>query len=73
MQEVLHQDLQQVRWNHLVVAYLRYRKRLLLKTIGQVLAIQYKAIISKQILISHLMQHTQQARIQAMEQLIFNG
>ena len=73
MQEVLHQDLQQVRWNPLVVAYLRSKKRLLLKTIGQVSAIQFKAIILQQTHISHLMRHIQQVRIQAMEQLIFNG
>ena len=73
MQEVLLQDLQQAKWNPLVVAYLRSRKLLLLKTIEQVSAIQYKAIILKQTHISHLMQHIQQVRIQEMEQLIFNG
>ena len=73
MQEVLLQDLQQVKWNHLVVAYLRSKKLLLLKIIEQVSATQYKAIILKQIHISHLMQHIQQVKIQEMEQLIFNG
>ena len=71
MQEVLLQDLQQVKWNHLAVAYLRSRKQLLLRTIEQVSVIQYKAIILKQTHISHLMRHIQQVRIQAMEQLNF--
>ena len=73
MQAVSHQDLQQAKWSHPVVAYLQFNKRLLLKIIEQVSAIQYKAIILKQTLISHLMRHIQQVRIQEMEQLIFNG
>ena len=73
MLEVLHQDLQQVRWNPQVVAYLRFKKRLLLKTIEQVSVIQYKAIILKQTHIFHLMRHIQQVRIQEMEQLTLNG
>ena len=73
MLEVLLQDLQQVKCNHQAEAYLRSKKRLLLKTIEQVSVIQFKVIISKQTLISHLMQHIQQVKIQEMEQLIFNG
>ena len=73
MQEVLLQDLQQAKWKVQAEVYLRYRRRLLLKTIEQVLVTQFKAIISKQTHISHLMQHIQQVRIQEMEQLIFNG
>ena len=73
MLEVSRQGLPQVRWNHQVVAYLRSKKQLLLKTFEQVLVTQFKAIISKQTHISHPMQHIQQVRIQAMEQLIFNG
>ena len=73
MQEVLHQDLQQAKWKVAVEAYLRSRKRLLLKTIELGSHIQFKGITLLQIHISHLMRHIQQVRIQAMERLIFNG
>ena len=73
MLEVLHLDLQQAKWKVALEAFLRSKKLLLLKTIEQVLATQFKAIILKQTLIFHPMRNIQQVRIQEMEQLIFNG
>ena len=73
MLEVLHQGLQQAKWNHQVVAYLQSKKRLLLKIIELAFHIQFKGITLLQIHIFHLMRHIQQVRIHEMEQLTLNG